>query len=248
MPGQSRIADAHFGDACKGRLQGCQQFTFQLAVQFLSAVCLCDVAAYIGIKQQRIDYLIAVFPEAADGDVDINGCPLIHHAEGNRRSCAIFVADQLFCIEIINPLILWSLAAKGESFAYILEDRHDVFSQIAGKDGGLCRHIICIFPGLCTDINDLALFCDQHALSFGYGDDGAVCDDVVAAFGVGRASACFLLAFYCDNIRRKGITVKILLPLVSQYAAGRTHCRFDQSHIHLSFRLFLLCISRLHRE
>ena len=84
MTGQCRITNAHVGDLREGGLQRGQKLCLQLAVQTIPRVVLTDVAADICIEENRIADPVAVLTEAADGDVNVDAGPLIHHPEGNR--------------------------------------------------------------------------------------------------------------------------------------------------------------------
>ncbi len=230
MAGQGGAADAHFTDAGKGGLEGGQQLTFQLAVDLCSAVRLRHVAADVGIEQQRIDELVAVLAEAADGDVQVDARPLVHHPEGDRRGGAVLVADDLLGVEVVDPLVLGSLAAESEPLADLLEHLADALAQIAGKDAGFGGGVEGKLARLGADLHHLALLHDHHALAVGHGNDGAAGDDVVAALGIAGAARGALLPLHRQNVRRDGLAVKILLPLVGQYATRAAQCCLNKSH------------------
>ena len=230
MARKGGIADALFRNSCEGGLEGGEQLAFQLAVQLHAIVFVRHVAADVGVEQQGVHQLIAVFAEAADGNIDIDAGPLVHNPEGHGRGRTILVADKLLGVEIVDSLILGGLAAKGETLAHILERRLDVLAQIPGENRGLGGHVVSILAGFGANVHHLALLHDHHALAVGNGDDRAVGDDVVASLGVAGAAGGALLPLHRQHVRGDGLTVKILLPLVGQHAACRTQCSFNQSH------------------
>ena len=230
VAGQGGIADALLRDPGEGWLKGGEQLAFQLAVQLHAVVILRHVAADVGIEQERIDQLVAVLSEAANGNVDVDAGPLVHHPEGHGRGGAVLVPDELLGVEVIHPLILGGLAAKGEPLAHGLEGRPYALPQVPSKDGGLGGHVVGVLAGFGADVHHLALLHDHHALPVGNGDDRAVRDDVVASLGVAGAAGGALLPLHRQHVRGDGLTVKILLPLVGQHAARRTQCSFNQSH------------------
>ena len=232
-----RIADAHGRDPCKGRLQSREQLALELAVDLHAVIALGEIAADIGVEQQRIDYLVAVFSKAANADVDVDAGPFVHHTEGDGRRSAVLVADELLGVEIVHPLILGRLAAEGETLADGLEGVPNALSQRAGKNAGLCGGVIGKFTRLRADLHDLALLHDEHALSVRYGDDRAVGNDVIASLGVGGAAGLPLLSLDRNGVGRNCLAVEILLPLICQNAAQRADARFNKSH---SFTPFVI--------
>ena len=125
-----RVADAHVGNLRKCRLKRGQKFGFQLSIQTVAGIALPNIAADVRVKQNRVANAVAVFAEAANGDVDVNAGPLVNNTKRNRRRSSVLVADKLFGIEIVNSLILWRLAAKGEAFSNVLERIENTGSQV----------------------------------------------------------------------------------------------------------------------
>ena len=99
MAGECGIADAHVGNLCKRGLKRGKQLGLELTVEAVSCVVLAHIAADVRVEQNRVADAIAVFAEAADGNVDVNACPLVNDAEGDRRRRAVFVADELLGIK-----------------------------------------------------------------------------------------------------------------------------------------------------
>ena len=237
MAGQGRIANAHFRDPRKGGLKRGQKLTAELTVQLIPGVGFGDIAADIGIEQHGVADPIAVFAEAADGNVHVNKRPLIHHPEGHGAGGAVFVAHKLFDVEIIDPLILGRLAAKSKALAHGFEGIHQTGAEIAGENGGLRGAVVCKFAGFGADFHHFALLHNHHALTVCHRNDGAVGNNIVRA-AVGAPPSGALLALQGQHGFGDGFTVEVFLPLVGQHAACCTHCCFDKSH--MSFLLFLI--------
>ena len=222
MAGQRGVADAHVADAGKGGLEGGQQLGLELAVNLASLIAGLYIAADIGVEQQRVGDSVGILSEAANGDVDINARPLIHNAEGDRRGRAVLVADQFLGVKVVDPLVLGCLAAEGETLADGLEHLADAFAQIAGENAGFGRGVEGELARLGADLHHLALLYNEHTLAVCHRDDGAVGDNVVAALCVAGTTGGALLSLHRKNVRRDGLAVKILFPLVGQHAARCT--------------------------
>ena len=229
MTGKSGIADAHFRNPGKGRLERRKQLAAELTVQLIPGVCLGNIATDIGIEQHGVANPVAVLAKATNGDVHVDECSLIHYPEGNRAGSAVFVADQFLDVEIVDPLILGGFAAKSEALAHGFEGVHKAGAQVTGKNAWFRGAVIGKFAGFCTNLHHLALLHDHHALAIGHGDDGAVGDDIVRSL-IGASSCGALLTFYGQYGFGDRLTVEKLLPLVGQYAASCSHCCFDQTH------------------
>ena len=230
MSRETAVADAHFGNPGKGRLKGGQQLRLHLAFQPIPGVVLGDVAADVGVEQQGIADMEAVFAKAADADFPIQTDVPVNHPEGDGAGRAVFAAHQLFQIEVVYPLILGLLAAKGEALAHGLEGFHNAGSQVAAEDGRLTGGVIGKFAWLGGKFHNLALVHNHHGLTVCHGDDAAVCDDVVI-LPVGRAAGNPLFALDCQHVLGHGIAVKILFPLVSQGTTHAAHQCFQKSHL-----------------
>ena len=228
--GDGRVADAHVRDTGKRRLEGGEQLGLELTIDLASGVFLLHVAAQVGVEQDGVGDTIAVFAEAADGNIHVQSGVLIHHTEGHGRGGTVLVAHQLLGIEIVDALILGRLAAEGEALADILEYRADVLAQAAGEQGGLGREVIGILARFGAHVYHLPLLYDHHALAIGHGDDRAVGDDIVAAVLVGGAAGDSLLSLYRQHLCRNRIAIEKFLPLICHDAACCAHCCFHQSH------------------
>ena len=181
MAGKGGIADPHFADLCKCRLERSQQLRFHLARNRFGLIVLADVAADVGVKQHRVLEADAVLAKAANADVQVNARTLIHHAERNRAGCTVLVAGQFFGVEVVDALILGGLAAKGKALANILEHAPHAVAQIAGENARLSGHVVSILARPSAHVDHLALLHDEHALAVCYGDQRAVGNDVVVA-------------------------------------------------------------------
>ena len=231
VAGERRIADALLGDLGKGGLQGGQQLGLELTVEPVTGEAVGDVAADVGVEEDRVADAVAVFAEAADGDVDINARALVDDAERHRRRRTVFVADELLGIEVVDALVLGRLTAEGEALADVFEGGEDVLAQLAAEQRRLRRGIVFEFAGLRAELGDLALIDDDHALAVGDRDDGAVGDDVVRALRVAAAAGGPLLAADSHDAFRKRITIEILKPLIGHHAARGAQSCFDKSHL-----------------
>ena len=241
VAGQGAVADAHGGDLGECGTQCCQKLGLQHGVQTVTGVVLGDIGAYILVEQHGVTDPVGIFTEAADGDIEIDGCPLIHHPEGHGAGGAVLVAHQFLGIEVVNSLILGGLTAEGEALTHGGKGLADAVTQIACEDGRLGGSIICIFAGLCTEFCDSALIHDHHTLTLIDHDDRTVGDDIVGATGIGGTAACLLHALGCQHILRQRITNKEFLPLIGQYAACGTQCCFNKTHISFSFQILVYC-------
>ena len=230
VAGQLGVADAIFADLGEGGLKGGQQLRFQLAVQPVAGVVLTDVAADIGVEQHGVADTVAVLAEAADAHIDVDTGALIHHPERDGGRCAVFVADQLLGVEIIDALILGRFAAEGEAVGHVVEYVFDAFAQVAHEQGGLGGLVVGVLAGGGAHVHDLALIHDEHTLAVGHRDDRAVGDDVLVTLGVAGALGGLLLTLYRQYVFRNGLAVEVFLPLIRHHAAEAAQCRFNKSH------------------
>ena len=230
VAGQRRVADAHFGDLGKGRLQSRHQLGLKLAVNGLTGVAFGHVAADVLIEQHGVADAVGILAEAADGNVHIQTDVIVHHPEWYGAGGAVLVADELLGIEVIHPLILGRLAAEGETPAQRGKGLLQAITKVAGENRRLRGGVVCKLARFGAQLGNPSLIDDDHALAVGHGDDGAVGDNVVRALGVGGAARDTLLPLDCQNVFRQRLTVKVLFPLVGQNASGRTKCSFYKTH------------------
>ena len=240
MAGECGIADAHVGNLGKRGLKRGKQLGLELTVEAVSCVVLAHIAADVRVEQNRVADAVAVFAEAADGNVDVNACPLVNDAEGDRRRRAVFVADELLGIKIVHALILGRLAAESEALSDVLERVEDTGSQLTGEDRRLGRSIIDKLARFGAQLRDLALIDDDHALAVSHRDDRAVGNDVLAALVVAAAPGNAVQTLDRHHVLRNGFTVKILLPLISHHTASRAQCCFNESHCLFSLSLLTM--------
>ena len=64
---------------------------------------------------------------AADGNIHIQPDIGVHDAEGHRIGRSVLIADDLFHIEIIDPLIPARIAAHGKPLSKLTEAVQDPF-------------------------------------------------------------------------------------------------------------------------
>ena len=230
MTGKRRRTDLQLGDPGKGRLEGGDELRLQLTIDLLTCVFIADIAAYVGVEQQGIGDLVGINAAAADGNVDIQTDVAVDHTEGNGRGRAELVVDQLFRVEVVDALVLAGVTAVGKTLADGLEGLLDGGAQLACKDARLGGGIVGELTRLGTDLDDLSLLHDDHALTVSNGDAGAVGDDVVVALGIGGTGSDLLLALDHQHIFRQGFAVEEFLPLIGQSAAQGSDSSFDKSH------------------
>ena len=234
MAGQRAVADAHVGNLRKRGLKRRQQLCLELTVDLVAGEGRFHVAAEVRIEQQRVRDAVAVFAEAADGDVEIDAGGLVHNAERHRGGRAVLVADKLLGIEVVHALILGGDAAEGEALADRLEHLLDIRCEIAAREERRLRgDVIDVLARFGADVHDLALFNDHHALPVCYGDDGAVGDDVVETI-VGPAGNA-LAALDGQHIRAERVAVEIFLPLIGKNAGDGADACSEKTHDKSSF-------------
>ena len=73
-----RVADAHVGNLRKCRLKRGQKFGFQLSIQTVAGIALPNIAADVRVEQNRVANAVAVFAEAANGDINVNAGPDVY--------------------------------------------------------------------------------------------------------------------------------------------------------------------------
>ena len=227
MSRQRGVTDTHFGNLSKCRLECRQKFRLHLSCDLVCFVVLADIAAYVGVEQQRVYQTNAVFTEASNPDVQINTCPLIYHTEWNRRRGTILVAYNFFCIKVVNSLVFWCFSTKCKTLSDILEYLTDAFTKITGKNTWFRRHIIYVLTSFSTHIHHFALLNNQHTLTVCHCNDRAVGNDIIITLVVAGATCDFLFSFYCQYIRRNRFTIEELFPLIRHNATGCTSNRFD---------------------
>ena len=230
MAREGRGANLQLGDFGKGGLEGGDELRLQLAVDLLAGVFIADVAAYVGVEQQGIGDFVGVNAAAADGNVDVQADVAVNHTEGNGRRRTELVVDQLFCVEVVDALVLAGVAAVGKTLADGLKGLLDRGAKLAGEDAGLGGGVVGELARLGADLHDFSLLHDDHALTIGDSDTGAIGDDVVIALGVGGTGGDLLLALDHQHIFRQGFTVEEFLPLVGQRAAQGSDSSFDKTH------------------
>ena len=230
MHGQGGVPDAHLGDPAKGGLEGGEQFGLQLAVDALPGKGLGHAAGDVLIEQDGVADPVGVLTEAADADVDVDACSLVHHPEGDGAGGAVLVAGELPGVEEVDPLVLGGLPAEGEALGGCGKGGLDALPQVPAEDGGLGGGVVDVLTGLGAELHHLPLVHDHHALAVGHHDDRAAGDDVVSPLGVGGPASGGLAALHHEDVGGDLLAHEKFLPLVSQHTAGCTQCSLYQSH------------------
>ena len=134
MTGQGAVSYAHVGNLCKRGLKRGQKLGLELTLQLVAGVGLAHVAADVCIEEDGVCDTVAVFAEAANGDVNIYARALVNDTEGHGRGSAVLIADKLLGVEIVHALILGCLAAEGKALADVLKGRHQRIAEVAGEN------------------------------------------------------------------------------------------------------------------
>ena len=106
------IANAFGGNSRKGRLQGSEKFAAQLILQLINGIGIRNIAADVGIEEDGVLYLNAVFSKTPDTDINIDAGTGVDNAERDRIRCTVFETWKFFGIEIVDALILRRAAAE----------------------------------------------------------------------------------------------------------------------------------------
>ena len=72
MTRQCAVAHTVFRERAECNAQAHHELALHLAVNLVTTIFVSNVGAYIGVEQQRIGNLIAVFTEATDANFPIN--------------------------------------------------------------------------------------------------------------------------------------------------------------------------------
>ena len=228
--GHGTVANAHLADAGESRLQGRKQLALELRVDKIARIGTLDVAADVLVEHQRIDQLVGVLAVTAHGDVDIQTDFLVDHAKRHRACGAVLVAYDLLGVEVVDALILASVPAESKAAPHLFERFLDHVAEFAREHRGLSTRVVDEFAGLGADVNHRTILDDHHALAVGHRHDRAVRDNVVLALGVGSALADTLLALGNQRIGVQSLAIKVLTPLIGQYAASRPDACLQKSH------------------
>ena len=157
MAGQTAVPDAHVGYLCERGLKRGEKLGLELAVEPVTCERVGYVAADIGVEEYRVRYAVAVFAEAADGDINVDARALIHHAERDGGGRTVLVTYKLFGIEVIYALILRGFAAECEALADVLECGENSVTELAGEDGRLRRGVVYELAGFGAKLDYLAM-------------------------------------------------------------------------------------------
>ena len=142
----------------------------------------------------------------------------------------VLVAHDFFRIEIVDALILRCVAAECETLADVLQHGYEVAREIAAEYRRLGRAVVRECARLGTDLDDLALLDNDHALPIVYSDAGAVADDVVRRARVGAAPTDAFLSLCDERVLVEAVAVEEFLPLISEDAADRADGSLDEAH------------------
>ena len=224
------VTNAQIRNISHSRNQSRNELGLQSSVQTVAGVIAFHIAANILVEQHGVSDLIGVETIAADLGVQVQADVLIHDTEGNGAGGTKLVVQDLLQVEVVNTLILCSIATKGETTLQSIPAVLDALAQAAIENGGLGGCVPGKFTGFCGEFNNSTLVHDHHTLAFINNNNAAVGDDVIGASGVAGLAANSLGALSDQNILRQSVAVEVFLPLVAQNAAGRIQCCFNKSH------------------
>ena len=224
----------------QSRLQGVHQLALQPGRDFGCAILGGDIAAHVGVEQQRVADAAGEAAVAPQIDRELVA-PLLadHYAERDRRGGAVQDLAQLLGVDVVHALVLAGVAAVGKALGYGLEGSCQTIAEVAGEHAGLGGCVKGEFARFGAHLHHAALLHDEHALSVCHGDAAAVGDDVVLAV-VGAAAGGALLALYHQHIFVQRIAVEKFLPLVCKGSAQCAHTCFDKTHS--NFLLYVLFV------
>ena len=163
---QRTVSYPHARQLSERRLQRRLQLRLQLRVNLRAVKSVGDIAANVCVEQNRIDDLVRISAEASDRDVDVEPDVGVDDAERNRRRRTVFVAGNLFDVEIVNALVFTGRAAVSETPSDLLKDERNFFGQprAVGEDRRFAPLIVSVLPGLGGKLGDFALVDDDGAL------------------------------------------------------------------------------------
>ena len=226
----------------KGRLQGVHQLALQSGCDLGCVILGGDVAAHVGVEQQRVADAAGEAAVAPQIDRELVA-PLLadHHPEGDGGGSAVQDLAQLLGVDVVHPLVLAGVAAVGKALGYGLEGGCQTVAEVAGEHAGLGGCVKGELARFGAHLHHAALLHDEHTLSVCHGDAAAVGDDVVLAV-VGAAAGGALLALDHQHILVQRIAVEKFLPLVCKGSAQCAHTCFDKTHS--NFLLLFVCCKR----
>ena len=248
VTGKRTVTNTHCRNFCKSRLQCGHQFSFQLAINFTAGIISFHVTAHVSVKQNRVGYAIAVFTKATDGDVDIETYVIVNNTERHSTGSTILVAHNFFNVEVVNPLVFTRVAAKGKAFANLTEHVYNAIAQITHEDRRLAGLVINVFARFSAQIYNLALFNDNHCLTFVDCDNGTITDYIsfTASVRTSAFAAQTFLSFSNQHVFSQAVTIYKLFPLVAQYATNCTHTSFNKTHsVILLYKNIYIIFNRL---
>ena len=71
---------------------------------------------------------------ALDAHVHIKADVGVNNTERNRIDRAVLVAENFFCIDVVNALILGCVSAETQTLVELFEGVNDVFPKISVKE------------------------------------------------------------------------------------------------------------------
>ena len=227
------------------RLQSVQQLALQPGCDLGCVILGGDVAAHVGVEQQRVADAVSKAAVAADIHRELVA-PLLadHHPERDGRCGAVQDLAQLLGVDVVHPLILAGVAAVGKALGYGLEGSCQTVAEVAGEHAGLGGCVKGEFARFGAHLHHAALLHDEHALSVCHGDAAAVGDDVVLAV-VGAAAGGALLALDHQHILIQRIAIEKFFPLICKSSAQCAHTCFDQTHNNFLLYVLLFLLSSL---
>ena len=217
MTRKCTIANTHTRYFGKCRLQCGKKLCLKHAVNLIPLIIIGYISADISIEQQWIYNLIRILSITANGNIYIQTYVLIHNTKRNWISRSIFISYNFFRIKEIYPLVFPCLASETKPFSDRKKSILNICTKTSIENTWLCRSVVDKFSRLCTNIHNLALVYNNHTLSFIHSYNRTITDNVLRTFGIASPSCYSFLAFFYQNLRPYGITMKIIPPLICQY-------------------------------
>ena len=174
MCGKRGVAQSRIRKLTECGLKCGKKLAFKHTVDTASLVIVAYVTAYVGVEEHRVRYLVGELTVATEGDVYIKTEISVDKAEGNGGGGAVFIADYLLGVYVVNALILCGVTAKRKALADGLEGIKHSGTELACKYGRLGGAVPNEFAGLCAKLNNLALLHDHHTLAVVNGNNCTV--------------------------------------------------------------------------
>ena len=128
MARQLGIIDAQGRQFGKGRLECRKQFRLQLAVETAAVIKIRFVAGDIRIEQDGVHHAVAVLAKAAQAHEERKPRRIVIGLKRHFTGRTVLIADDFFHVEIVDPLVLSGIAAKGKALFHLRQELMQHFS------------------------------------------------------------------------------------------------------------------------